>query len=137
MAGRPSIYPGRRRATRGTTCTSPAARAAARAPPSPRASCSAGPEPTPRARFPLRRPVLDYYDVKIVIAESELYAVHEPELRKRPGDFGADFLGRSLGAALFGSVDYIQAQRQRRRILEEMPAIYARYDLLVTAGPYG
>ncbi|HUA50605.1 MAG TPA: amidase [Candidatus Sulfotelmatobacter sp.] len=83
------------------------------------------------------RPLQDYYDVKIVIAESELYAVHEPELRKRPGAFGRDFLGRSLGACLFRSVDYVQAQRQRRRILEEMAAIYARYDLLVTAGPYG
>jgi aspartyl-tRNA(Asn)/glutamyl-tRNA(Gln) amidotransferase subunit A len=83
------------------------------------------------------RPLQDYYDVKIVIAESELYAVHEPELRKRPGEFGADFLGRALGACLFGSVDYVQAQRQRRRILEEMAAVYARYDLLVTAGPYG
>jgi len=83
------------------------------------------------------RPLQDYYDVKIVIAESELYAIHEPELRKRPGDFGSDFLGRALGACLFGSVDYVQAQRQRRRILEEMQAVYARYDLLVTAGPYG
>jgi aspartyl-tRNA(Asn)/glutamyl-tRNA(Gln) amidotransferase subunit A len=83
------------------------------------------------------RPLQDYYDVKIVIAESELYAVHEPELRQRPGEFGADFLGRALGACLFGSVDYVQAQRQRRRILEEMAAVYARYDLLVTAGPYG
>jgi aspartyl-tRNA(Asn)/glutamyl-tRNA(Gln) amidotransferase subunit A len=83
------------------------------------------------------RPLQDYYDVKIVIAESELYAVHEPELRKRPGDFGSDFLGRALGACLFGSVDYVQAQRQRRRILEEMASVYARYDLLVTAGPYG
>jgi aspartyl-tRNA(Asn)/glutamyl-tRNA(Gln) amidotransferase subunit A len=83
------------------------------------------------------RPLQDYYDVKIVIAESELYAVHEPELRKRPGEFGSDFLGRALGACLFGSVDYVQAQRQRRRILEEMASVYARYDLLVTAGPYG
>ena len=83
------------------------------------------------------RKLQDYYDVKIVIAESELYAVHEPELRKRPGEFGADFLGRALGACLFGSVDYVQAQRQRRRILEEMASVYARCDLLVTAGPYG
>jgi aspartyl-tRNA(Asn)/glutamyl-tRNA(Gln) amidotransferase subunit A len=83
------------------------------------------------------RPLQDYYDVKIVIAESELYAVHEPELRKRAAAFGYDFLGRALGACLFGSVDYVQAQRQRRRILEEMAAVYARYDLLVTAGPYG
>jgi aspartyl-tRNA(Asn)/glutamyl-tRNA(Gln) amidotransferase subunit A len=83
------------------------------------------------------RPLQDYYDVKIVIAESELYAVHEPELRKRPSAFGRDFLGRALGACLFGAADYVQAQRQRRRILEEMATIYARYDLLVTAGPYG
>jgi aspartyl-tRNA(Asn)/glutamyl-tRNA(Gln) amidotransferase subunit A len=83
------------------------------------------------------RPLQDYYDVKIVIAESELYAVHEPVLRRRAQDFGYDFLGRALGACLFSSVDYVQAQRQRRRILEEMAAVYARCDLLVTAGPYG
>ena len=83
------------------------------------------------------RPLQEYSDVKIAIAESELYAVHEPELRQRPNAFGWDFLGRALAACLFGSVDYVQAQRQRRRILEEMQAVYARYDLLVTAGPYG
>ncbi|MEJ0072404.1 MAG: hypothetical protein WDO24_31100 [Pseudomonadota bacterium] len=83
------------------------------------------------------RPLQDYADVKVTIAESELYAVHEPELRKRPGDFGYDFLGRAIGACLLSSIDYVQAQRQRRRIFEEMAAIYARYDLLVTAGPYG
>ena len=42
------------------------------------------------------RPAADYYAVKITIAESEQYAIHEEELRTRPGDFGADFLGRAL-----------------------------------------
>jgi aspartyl-tRNA(Asn)/glutamyl-tRNA(Gln) amidotransferase subunit A len=79
------------------------------------------------------RPALDYYDVKITIAESELLAVHEQALRSRPGDFGEDFLGRVLPAVLISGRDYIQAQRERRRILAEMAPVYADFDVLVTA----
>jgi aspartyl-tRNA(Asn)/glutamyl-tRNA(Gln) amidotransferase subunit A len=81
------------------------------------------------------RPAMDYYDVKIVGAESELYAVHEPVLRRRLSDFGEDFLGRSLGALLFSGADYVQASRERRAMIAEMDAIYKRYDLLLTLGP--
>ena len=79
------------------------------------------------------RPALDYYDVKITIAESELLAVHEHALRTRPGDFGEDFLGRVLPAVLINGRDYIQAQRERRRMVAEMAPVYANYDVLVTA----
>ena len=44
------------------------------------------------------RPMSDGMDVKIIIAESELFAIHQPNLQKRPGDFGRDFLGRALPA---------------------------------------
>ena len=81
------------------------------------------------------RPAMDYYDVKIVGAESELYAVHEPVLRRRLGDFGEDFLGRSLGALLFSGSDYVQASRERRAMIAEMTPIYERFDLLLTLGP--
>jgi aspartyl-tRNA(Asn)/glutamyl-tRNA(Gln) amidotransferase subunit A len=81
------------------------------------------------------RPAMDYYDVKIVGAESELYAVHEPALRRRLSDFGEDFLGRSLGALLFSGIDYVQASRERRAMIAEMAPLYHRYDLLVTLGP--
>ena len=81
------------------------------------------------------RPAIDYYDVKIVGAESELYAVHEPVLRQRLSDFGEDFLGRSLGALLFSGIDYVQASRERRAMIAEMAPIYQRYDLLLTLGP--
>jgi aspartyl-tRNA(Asn)/glutamyl-tRNA(Gln) amidotransferase subunit A len=81
------------------------------------------------------RPAMDYYDVKIVGAESELYAVHEPVLRQRLSDFGEDFLGRSLGALLFSGIDYVQASRERRAMIAEMTPIYERYDLLITLGP--
>ena len=79
------------------------------------------------------RPAQDYYDVKVTIAESELLAVHEAALRTRPGDFGEDFLGRVLPAVLISARDYVQAQRERRRILAEMARVYADFDVLVTA----
>jgi aspartyl-tRNA(Asn)/glutamyl-tRNA(Gln) amidotransferase subunit A len=81
------------------------------------------------------RPAQDYYDVKITGAESELYAVHEPVLRQRLADFGEDFLGRSLGALLITGADYVQASRWRRAMIAEMAPIYAKYDVLLTAGP--
>ena len=81
------------------------------------------------------RPAQDYYDVKIVGAESELYSVHEPVLRQRLADFGEDFLGRSLGALLISGPDYVAASRERRVMIAEAEALYARYDVLVTAGP--
>jgi aspartyl-tRNA(Asn)/glutamyl-tRNA(Gln) amidotransferase subunit A len=79
------------------------------------------------------RSAQDYYDVKVTIAESELLAVHEQALRTRPGDFGEDFLGRVLPAVLIGARDYVQAQRERRRMLAEMAPVYADFDVLVTA----
>jgi aspartyl-tRNA(Asn)/glutamyl-tRNA(Gln) amidotransferase subunit A len=79
------------------------------------------------------RPAQDYYDVKVTIAESELLAVHEQALRTRAGDFGEDFLGRVLAAVLISGRDYVQAQRERRRMLAEMAPVYANYDVLVTA----
>ncbi len=79
------------------------------------------------------RPAQDYYDVKVTIAESELLAVHEHALRNRPGDFGEDFLGRVLPAVLISARDYVQAQRERRRIVAEMAPAYENFDVLVTA----
>ena len=81
------------------------------------------------------RPAADYHAVKITGAESELLAVHEPVLRRRLNDFGADFLGRALGALLISGSDYVQASRQRRVMIAEMAPLYERYDVLVTAGP--
>lgn len=83
------------------------------------------------------RPMQDYCDVKIIIGEAELYAIHEADLIRRSGDFCDDFLGRSLPAILIGAKDYVQAQRERQRMLAEMESVYQRYDALVTAGFYG
>jgi aspartyl-tRNA(Asn)/glutamyl-tRNA(Gln) amidotransferase subunit A len=80
------------------------------------------------------RTIREYMDVKVTIAESELYNVHEGNLRTRPGDFGSDFLGRSTPACLISGPDYVAAQRERRVMLDQMKPIWERYDLLVTAG---
>jgi len=81
------------------------------------------------------RPASDYHAVKVTGAESELFAVHEPVLRRRLNDFGADFLGRALGALLISGPDTVQASRQRRVMIAEMAPLYAKYDVLLTAGP--
>jgi aspartyl-tRNA(Asn)/glutamyl-tRNA(Gln) amidotransferase subunit A len=80
------------------------------------------------------RPLRSYFDVKIIIAESEILSVHQQALIARPGDFGADFRARALPAALFTANDYVQATREHRRMMVEMEPLYERFDAFVTAG---
>lgn len=83
------------------------------------------------------RSMQDYMDVKVVIAETEIFAVHQHNLISRPSDFGHDFLSRILPASLFQSVDYLAATREHRRMINEMQPIYEKFDLLLmpTFGP--
>ncbi len=80
------------------------------------------------------RPLATYFDVKIIIAESEIFSVHQGNLVARPGEFGADFRSRVLPAALFTANDYVQATREHRRMMVEMEPLHARFDAFVTAG---
>jgi Asp-tRNA(Asn)/Glu-tRNA(Gln) amidotransferase A subunit family amidase len=80
------------------------------------------------------KPVSEGMDIKVVIAETELFAIHHAELMKRPGHFGRDFLGRVLPACLFQSVDYVQALREHRRYLADMKPVIEKYDVLLTSG---
>ncbi|MBM3357635.1 MAG: amidase [Betaproteobacteria bacterium] len=80
------------------------------------------------------RPLRDYFDVKMIVGESEIYTIHHANLVARGGDFGRDFLGRILPACLFRSSDYVQALREQRRAIADMQPLYAKYDVLLTAG---
>jgi len=80
------------------------------------------------------RPMQDSFDTKVLIAESEIYSIHYDNLKRRPGDFGRDFLGRVLPACLFQSSDYVQASREHRRIIAETRPLHEQYDVLLTAG---
>ena len=79
------------------------------------------------------RPLHAYSDVKIVMAESELFSLHLADLIARPQDFGQDFRARALAACLFTAEDYVRASRERRTIMGEMRELYRRYDLFLTA----
>src|SRR5262247_2731673 len=80
------------------------------------------------------RPLASYFDVKIIIAESEIFSVHHKNLIACPKDFGADFRSRALPSVLFTANDYVQATREHRRMMVEMEPLYARFDAFVTAG---
>jgi Asp-tRNA(Asn)/Glu-tRNA(Gln) amidotransferase A subunit family amidase len=80
------------------------------------------------------RPLASYFDVKIIIAESEIFSVHQKNLMSRPRDFGADFRSRALPSVLFSANDYVQATREHRRMMVEMEPYYPRFDAFVTAG---
>src|SRR5262249_13310000 len=80
------------------------------------------------------RPLIDSFDVKGIIAETEIFSINHRDLVRRPGDFGRDFLGRILPACVFQAADYVAATREHRRIVMEARALYAKYDVLLTAG---
>ena len=80
------------------------------------------------------RPLVDTFGVKVIIAETEIFSINHGDLAARPGDFGRDFLGRILPACVFQAADYVAATREHRRIILEARALYARYDVLLTAG---
>lgn len=82
-------------------------------------------------------PMQIYTDVKLLIAESELFSIHSPTLRERPQDYGFDFRGRAIPACLFTADDYVQAQKQRRKLVDAMRPIYDKYDVLIAPSTYG
>ena len=78
------------------------------------------------------RPALEYSDVKVTLAESEIYTINYPDLATRPGEFGEDFLARALPACLFQSGDYVAASREQRRMILEAAPLWQRYDALLS-----
>ena len=49
------------------------------------------------------RPLKESFDIKVIIAETEIFTIHLKALQERPGDFGWDFLQRALPACLFSA----------------------------------
>ena len=76
-------------------------------------------------------PVQDWYDVKITIAESELFNVHRRKLQTCPRDFGQDFLSRAV------QCPPAQASDLPARFRSGFPLPRARSGLLHGAGLCG
>jgi aspartyl-tRNA(Asn)/glutamyl-tRNA(Gln) amidotransferase subunit A len=83
---------------------------------------------------------------EVSIAPLQQYAVckstiQHPEIREEYEDMLGQF-GEKLQARLaigqnISADDYLRAQRQRRELTHAMHDLFSRFDLLVTAGPYG
>jgi aspartyl-tRNA(Asn)/glutamyl-tRNA(Gln) amidotransferase subunit A len=80
------------------------------------------------------RPVRDYCDVWTLIEAPETFSIQRANLAARAGDFGSVFLERTLIACLVQAADYMDAQRVRGRMVDEMQPIWEKHDVLVTAG---
>jgi len=80
------------------------------------------------------RPLKESFDIKVIIAETEIFTIHLQALQQRPGDFGWDFLQRALPACLFSASDYFRATREHRRTVMQMAEVFERYDVLITIG---
>ena len=83
------------------------------------------------------RELEDYDDCKVIISEAEFFAVHEKDLLERFQDYGANLRFRAVPGGLIRAVDYIQAQRQRAKLVAEMQTLFAGYDAMATLCTYG
>jgi len=63
---------------------------------------------------------------------SDALACHSSELRSRWHDFGLSTRILLASADVFSAVDYVQAQRVRRVIRDEVDALFASVDMVIT-----
>lgn len=79
-------------------------------------------------------PASECLQVTRLIGPPESAAIHEKELRERPGELGFALRDKLLAGSLVSAVDYIAAQRRRAQIAEAIDVLMGRYDALVTYG---
>ncbi|MFW7340560.1 amidase [Pollutimonas sp. H1-120] len=78
---------------------------------------------------PLRLPPLDdYVDCGRLILQAEAFAIHEPWLRTRIGDYSKRGRTRLLPGAFLSAGDYIHAQQLRTVLVREYTAAMANVD---------
>src|SRR5690606_18141334 len=72
----------------------------------------------------------EYEDVKKVIALGDLYALHRETLHNAPELLGSNLRGRIAAGAILGARDYLQAQRLRTILKQEMSKVFQDVDFL-------
>ena len=76
--------------------------------------------------------LMDWHAVGRVLLPAEAYAIHEDRLKNHWEDYGSLARGRMMLGATIRAADYIQAQRRRSELMEEMDNIFSTYDLIIT-----
>ncbi|MBV8936071.1 MAG: amidase [Alphaproteobacteria bacterium] len=82
-------------------------------------------------------PLADWAACGVIIMLSEAFAIHQPTLRERFGDYGEMFRDRMALATLISGGDYVQAVRRRRELATEFATAMADLDLALTAAAPG
>ncbi len=72
-----------------------------------------------------------------VILLSEAFAVHADDFKTRYNDYCESVRDRTAMAALLSAPDYLQAQRLRRQLIDQVRQATANVDVLVTAASPG
>ena len=80
------------------------------------------------------RPLHEYCDAWSLIEAPETLSVQREALASTPHDFGDVFHERTLIGCLVQASDYLDAQRLRARMIDEVQSLWERCDVLVTAG---
>ena len=86
-----------------------------------------------RVQLPTLR---DFTDAKTPITLSEIYSIHEADLKTRPQDFGRSLRYRIMPGALLRAEDYVQAMRWRSELTARTLEVMRDVDVLITAGSF-
>lgn len=86
-----------------------------------------------RVQLPTLR---DFTDAKTPITLSEIYSIHEADLKTRPQDFGRSLRYRIMPGALLRAEDYVQAMRWRAELTAQTIEAMRDVDVLITAGSF-
>lgn len=78
-------------------------------------------------------PMADYHACGWLIIAAEAFAIHETWLKTKFNDYGALLRDRLALGGMVSGAHYVQAVRRRRLLCEELKAIMAGYDILVSA----
>ena len=84
-------------------------------------------------------PILDYHATIKVIAVSELFAIHGPDLRTRPELFGESLRYRVIAGGLVRAEEYLLALRARTELARATQEALAKVDVIMlpTSEPAG
>ena len=76
-------------------------------------------------------PLRQFSEAGVLISRCEGYALHEANLRKAPHLYAATSRTRLMLGSLIRAADYINAQRHRTVLLQDMARIHETFDLLI------
>ena len=78
-------------------------------------------------------PLIEFAAVNLTIMSAEAYSIHQQHLIKTPELYGEICRDRVMLGSLVSGADYLNAQRRRRELCEEVARAMADVDVLLTA----